>query len=239
MSYATQILRDAGIDLTQVVVVAILIFLGILIPLLAAFYLFKKRLSTRGVSFNVKWNVSDAPVDAGTMSRPPGIETPANEAAPAAPREGEETFDLRRYLKTVYKILTALIGTVLLTGAILAYQAHTPANMLLLVAGILFILALMAFLSIDKLDRYDRSAKAWGDIAQGLMKNVNIVTNFAAPSVHKMDQQTLERGLRMQSDGAPIEEICRAVSPEYDSWDASQRQAFQQILCAALKHGKK
>jgi hypothetical protein len=239
MSYVTQVLRGAGIDLSQVVLVGILIFLAILIPLFAAFYLFKKRLSSRGITFNVKWNVSDTPIDANTMSRPSGIEAAANEAAPAAPREGEESFDLRRYLKTVYKVLTALIGTVLLTGAILAYQAHTPANMLLLVAGILFILALMAFLSIDKLDRYDQSAKAWGDIAQGLMKNVNVVTNFAEPSVHKMEQKTLERVLRMQSDGSSIEEICRAASPEYDSWDAPQRQAFQQILSAALAHGKK
>jgi hypothetical protein len=143
----------------------------------------------------------------------------------------------RSLFKRIYKFGMILVTLTLGGFAIAAYLSATTANGLLLISGILAILTLMAGLSISKLDDQDRQAETYREIGQDLrnLMKVSTIHTYAEPEVHRVDAATLEDAKRMAADGAPIEDICRAVDPGYDHHDPAHKQAFQKIVEAMIK----
>jgi len=142
----------------------------------------------------------------------------------------------RRLFKLIYKIGMVLLTLMLASGAILAYAEHTPANQLLLISGILAILTLMAGLSISKLDDQDEQAESYRQLGQDIRKLVKVSTSYshAEPEVHRIDLATVAQAKRMSSDGAPIDDICRAVDPGHDGHDPAYKEAFRKIVQAMI-----
>ena len=143
----------------------------------------------------------------------------------------------RSLFKRIYKIGMILVTLTLGGLAVLAYLNATTANGLLLICGILAILTLIAGLSISKLDDQDRQAEAYRELGQGIRNLVKASTTiaYAEPEVHRVDAATLEDARRMASEGAPIDDICRAVDPGYDGHDPAHQQAFRRIVEAMIK----
>ena len=142
----------------------------------------------------------------------------------------------RSILKLIYKISMILLTVMLASGAILAYVNATPANMLLLVSGILAVLTLIAGLSISKLDDQDKQTETYRELGQDIRKLVKVSTNYgyAEPEVHHIDLATVEEAKRMASDGAPIDDICRSIDPGHDGHDPARKEAFRRIVLAMI-----
>lgn len=144
----------------------------------------------------------------------------------------------RSIFKLIYKIGMILLTVMLASGAILAYVSATPANMLLLVSGILAVLTLIAGLSISKLDDQDKQAETYREIGQDIRKLVKVSTNYgyAEPEVHRVDSATVEEAKRMAKDGAPIDDICRSIDPGHDGHDPAHKEAFRKIVQAMVEN---
>ncbi len=143
---------------------------------------------------------------------------------------------MRETFKLIYRSLMTFLTVVLGGGAILAWWHSTPANGLMLVAGILSLLTLMAGLSIFKLDWMDAEAEQFRTIIQSMPKpQINV--SYAEPEVHKVDAVMLEEAKRMHADGRPIDEICRAIDPDYDRQDEAHQGAFRCIVRAMIEQG--
>ena len=144
----------------------------------------------------------------------------------------------RSIFKLIYKISMTLLTLMFASGAILAYVSATPANMLLLVSGILAILTLMAGVSIFKLDDRDRQAENYRQIGQEFRKLVKVSTSYAhaEPEVHRVDLATVEEAKRMAADGAPIDDICRSIDPGHDGHDPAHKEAFRKIVQAMIEN---
>ncbi len=144
----------------------------------------------------------------------------------------------RSLFKLIYKIGMILVTMTFGGLAILAYMSATTANGLLLISGILAILTLIAGLSISKLDWRDQQAEAYREIGQDIRNLVKISTtrSYAEPEVHRVDIATLEEAKRMASEGAPLDEICRAVDPGFDGHDPAHQQAFRRIVQAMIEN---
>jgi hypothetical protein len=144
----------------------------------------------------------------------------------------------RSIFKLIYKIGMILLTLMLASGAILAYVRATPANMLLLISGILAILTLMAGLSISKLDDQDKRAESYRQIGQDIRKLVKVSTNYgyAEPEVHRVDLATVDEAKRMAKDGAPIDDICRSIDPGHDGHDPAHKEAFRKIVQAMIEN---
>jgi hypothetical protein len=129
-----------------------------------------------------------------------------------------------------------LVTLMLAGGAIAAYVSATPGNMLLLVSGILAVLTLMAGASISKLDDQDRRAEGYRQIGQDIRKLVKISTSYAhaEPEVHRVDLATVEEAKRMAADGAPIDDICRAIDPGHDGHGPAHQEAFRRTVQAMV-----
>jgi hypothetical protein len=162
-------------------------------------------------------------------------------------------------MKLIYKCGMIAATTVLLALAYLAYRTATPGNGQLLICGILLILALIAFLSIWKLDWQDEQAETYRGIfheMRSLMPKSITVTRsrpasgsssewstpegtpvsiqFAGPEVHRMDADAVETARRMAAEGRSIEDVCRFVDPGYDGQDELYQTAFKRLVQAML-----
>lgn len=163
---------------------------------------------------------------------------------------------MRETFKLVYRTGMMLVTLVLAIGSAAAFWAHTPANQLGLVGGILALLALIAGLSISKLDDRDRQAESLAEIGREFRAKMPFAMNFgkggqvdwslkegsfnvqyAEPQVHQVDAAGLEDAKRMAADGAPIDDICRAIDPEHDLHDPVHQEAFRRIVRAMLEQG--
>ncbi|HVF36349.1 MAG TPA: hypothetical protein VNA29_00215 [Sphingomicrobium sp.] len=142
----------------------------------------------------------------------------------------------RSVFKLIYKVGMILITVMLAGGAILAYVNSTTANGLLLISGILGMLTLIAGLSITKLDDQDRQAETYRQIGVDFRKLVKVSTSYAhaKPEVHRVDLATVEKAKQMAADGAPIDDICRAIDPGHDGHDPAHQEAFRQIVQAMV-----
>lgn len=142
----------------------------------------------------------------------------------------------RSLFKLIYKIGMILVTLMLAGGAILAYLNATTANGLLLIAGILAILTLMAGLSITKLDRQDEQAETYRQIGHDIRNLVSVSTThtFAEPEVHRVDQAALEQARQMDQDGASIDAICRLIDPGHDGHHLTHQEAFRKMVRAML-----
>lgn len=144
----------------------------------------------------------------------------------------------RTILKLIYKIGMILLTVMLASGAILAYVSATPANMLLLVSGILAVLTFIAGMSISKLDEQDKQAETYREIGQDIRKLIKVSTNYgyAEPEVHRVDSATVEVAKRMARDRAPIDDICRSIDPGHDGHDPAHKEAFRKIVQAMIEN---
>jgi hypothetical protein len=146
---------------------------------------------------------------------------------------------VRDVFKLIYKIGMIVVTLMLIVGAVAAYWVATPGNQLLLISGILAILALMAGLSITKLDWQDQQARAYGQLGQDIRKLVKVSTRYeyAEPEVHRVDAAKLEDAKRMAANGAPIDDICRSVDPEHDRHDEPHQEAFRKLVRTMIEQG--
>lgn len=160
---------------------------------------------------------------------------------------------VRQVLKLIYKaaMIAATVG--LVTLAYILYRTATPGNGQLLVSGILAILALMAFLSINKLDWQDDEAETYRSILDDMRARfpvsikfggtIDPATNpaatvtFAEPEVHRVDTATLDEAKRMAAEGTPIDEICRRIDPAHGTHDPAHQEAFRRVVRAAIEQG--
>ena len=154
---------------------------------------------------------------------------------------------------------------ILITLAYLAYRSATPGNGLLLVSGILGAFALIALLSIPKLDRQDERletmrravddmrstarsalAQAHGGPPQGAdlkfrgsswdgAGRIAVSFECAEPEVHRVDSATLEEARRLMARGAPIDDICRLLDPEFDGRGPAYQEAFRGVARAMIE----
>ena len=167
----------------------------------------------------------------------------------------------RDILKLIYKVVMIAITAALIGGAILAYYYATTANQLLLISGILGLLALIAGLSISKLDDQDAQAATYRSILDDVRRHTKVSVNFAEPGsrgvpsaqpaaarkmadisigfaepeVHRVDAATLDDARRMAAEGASIDDICRAIDPDHDRHDRVHQEAFRRIVKAMLE----
>jgi len=144
---------------------------------------------------------------------------------------------VRETLKLIYRSLMIFITVVLAGGSILAFLNATPANGLMLVGGILAFLTLMAGMSIFKLDMADAEAETLRSIIREIPQAATIDVSYAEPEVYKIDEAGMEQAKRMASEGASIEDICRAVDPAYDAKDEAHQGAFRAIVRMMIKEG--
>jgi hypothetical protein len=165
----------------------------------------------------------------------------------------------RETLKLIYKVTMIVVTAALAAGAVAAWWYATPANGLLLVAGILAILTLIAGLSINKLEWQDQQAEGYREIADdirtglgqlrsvrgagsdGMVKfsfgTVPVDVEVAEPEVHRVDPAMLDEAKRMAAAGAPIDNICRTIDPAHDSHEPVHQEAFRRVVRAMIEQG--
>lgn len=162
--------------------------------------------------------------------------------------------DVRQLLKTVYKAGMIFVTAVLVVGAVAAWWHATPANQLLLVAGILAVLALITGLSINKREWEEEQGETlrsivddvrdkapftlrFGDggrIQWDLKEGADVRVEYAEPEVHRVDEATLAEAREMQRRGEPIDDICRRIDPSFDRQGEIYQQAFRRMVEAML-----
>jgi len=163
----------------------------------------------------------------------------------------------RETLKLIYKVAMIILTAALAAGTVAAWWYATPGNGLLLVAGILAILTLIAGLSINKLEWQDRQAESYRQIADdirtglGQLRSVRaagpdqmvkfsfgagpVNVDVADPEVHRVDSALLDDAKRMAAADAPIDDICRMVDPAHDSHDEFHQEAFRRVVRAMIE----
>jgi len=229
--HAVKVLQDAGISLAGTVFVVGLIFLGIAIPLGAAIFVFTKRLKQQGANVSFKWQLTGRPL---TASADGNYLDPARRSEKPTSEPFADGSAQRHVIKSTYKVLTFLIAVFLFAGAFFAWQAATPANQLLLVAGILFILGLIVLLSTGKLDRQDRAADNWHSIWRDVSRLASVNVTIAEPEVHRIGPDAIVRATHMREEGRPLDEICAMIDPGYAGWHESRQMAFRKLVEAML-----
>jgi hypothetical protein len=148
--------------------------------------------------------------------------------------------DVRQALKSIYKAGMILVTATFATGAVAAWWYSTPANQLLLIAGILGILALICGLSIDKLERRDAQAETLRSVIDDMRSIVKTSSSyeFAEPEVHRVDQSLLDEARDMQSRGESIDTICRRIDPAFDGHGDMHQEALRRMVRAMLAEGQ-
>ena len=142
----------------------------------------------------------------------------------------------RDWFKRVYKVIMILVTVTFGGFGIFAYANATPANGLLLIAGILGFLTLIAGLSINKLEWQDERGEAYRQVGQDMRNLLKISTHHisAEPEVHRVDMAALEEARRLDQQGASIDAICRLIDPAYDGHDPIHQGAFRKMVRAML-----
>ncbi|MEO5971893.1 MAG: hypothetical protein ABIP91_00805 [Sphingomicrobium sp.] len=159
--------------------------------------------------------------------------------APVAGVKLGELQSARSLFKLIYKVGMILVTLMLIIGAVAAYWVATPANQLLLISGILAILALISGLSITKLDWQDKQAETYRQLGQDIRNLVRVSTrhSYAEPEVYHVDAAMLDTAKRMASDGASIDDICKAIDPGHDGHDPAHKEAFRKVVEAMIDQG--
>jgi hypothetical protein len=206
-----------------------------LVPVLIILYLVIRATASRtGLNMQFEWKPDSGSTAAGwTSFAEPSAPRPATMDAPAA--AAEQSSDPRRLLANIYRIMTLVLATAALIGAIVAFYVATPANGLLLVAMLLLGLSIIAFLSADKYTRAYREEESDRNPFDDLRRNVKVATVHAPPKVHVMDNDAVARARAMSQQGVSLDAICRAVDHDYAKWAPAQQQAFRQVMQAMLK----
>ena len=154
---------------------------------------------------------------------------------------------VRDILELIHRTAMTFVTLVLAGGSVLAWWHSTPANGLLLVAGMLALLALIAGLSIVRRGFSDAESETIRQMVDAagavepenkaalirqLMRGKPVTVNVhtAEPEVYRIDALTVEEAKRLADEGRPIDEVCRAVDPEFDSRDEMHKQAFRRLV---------
>ncbi len=161
---------------------------------------------------------------------------------------------VRRTLSLVHRALMTFVTIVLGGGAVLAWWYSTPANQLLLIAGMLGLLALMAGLSIFRHQIDDAEAATLSRLVEVARATApaekvaaiqqlvigtpaQVTVSYGEPEVHRVENALLEDCKQMAAEGASIDSICRAVDPEHDQHDLGHQEAFRKIVRAMIEQG--
>lgn len=238
-------LKGAGADFAFTA----LLLIAVGLPVALAAYVLLRRVATKhGVDISFKWTLGDkadetSPFESRPSRRDANLAAPERPASrigdpaatPQAPAWLKALDSVQRFLETLHTVMVTFGAIALAVGAFFAFRHATPGNGLALVGGILSLLALIVFLSADKQDRQRREAQAWGDALGSLLRNVKVSTVHAPSQVFRLDQHRLDAARRMINDGASLEDICRAVEPDFPAWDAWKQDAFRRMLEAALE----
>jgi hypothetical protein len=156
---------------------------------------------------------------------------------------------VRDIFKLIYKVVMIIATVGLVLFAYVLYRTATPGNGQLLVSGIVAILALMAFLSINRLDWQDEQAETYRSILDDMRTRFPVsiqfggaanpsaigTVSFADPEVHRVDTAMVDEAKRLMSEGKPIDEICRMIDPGHDTHDPAHQEAFRRVVRAAIE----
>lgn len=171
----------------------------------------------------------------------------------AAARRGQETASrAKATVRTVLRVLAGIFLAYLVMITVIMTLQASPHDGSYLVSGILVIITLMAAGYFHRLDQQFGPSPGDGTLRDDLLRSIQadlaakigravldgskVELSVAAPQVYKMDLKTLESGRSMLADGKSMEEVCRAIEPDYDTWSAGHQQAYQSIVRAALEH---
>lgn len=174
---------------------------------------------------------------------------------------------VRKVLKLVYKVGMIAATITLSILAYLAYQSSTPGTGDVLMSLVLGVMALLALLSIPKLDWQDERAETYRGMLDEARRRFSfnvqftgaskpssvaapsstgplwgepdsqVTVNFAEPEVHRVDAKLVDDAKRMSAAGAPIDDICRMIDPDHDCHDPMHREAFRRIVQAMVAEG--
>jgi hypothetical protein len=151
----------------------------------------------------------------------------------------------------------------LAAGAFAAWWYSTPANGLLLIAGILGLLTIIAGLSISKLEDQDRQAETYRSIFHEMRERLPVSIRFGTtesgaadidtlqwtthdapvsvripePEVHRVVAAMLGEAMRMAAEGRDIDDICRVIDPQFDARDSAYQSAFRKLAQAMIDQG--
>jgi len=170
----------------------------------------------------------------------------------------------RDAFKLVYKMGMMAVTLGLAAGAFAAWWYSTPANGLLLIAGILGLLTIIAGLSISKLEDQDRQAETYRSIFHEMRERLPVSIRFGTtesgaadidtlqwtthdaapvsvripePEVHRVDAAMLGDAKRMAAEGRGIDDICRVIDPQFDARDSAYQSAFRKLAQAMIDQG--
>ena len=178
---------------------------------------------------------------------------PGNASPRSTPGISQTSMRARATVRTILRILSAVFLAYLVTITVVSYFEASPHDGTYLVTGVLVVATLMAAGYFHRLDqRFSTSASGatmrddllrtvQADVAakigSALLDGTKVELSVAAPEVYSMDLKTLESGRSMLADGKSLDEVCRAIEPDYGSWVAGHQQAYQSVVRAALEHG--
>lgn len=174
---------------------------------------------------------------------------------------------VRDVLKLIYKL--GVLAAALTLGALayLAYAGSTAGSGDVLLSIVLGVLALLALLSVPRLDWQDEQAEIYRGIFDDMRTRFPLEVKFAGtpesppgaapqgggqwtigtgapvsvrhgePEVHRVDASMVDKARRMASEGAPIDDICRMIDPGHDRDDSFHQQALRRIVQAMIEQG--
>lgn len=176
-----------------------------------------------------------------------------NASPRSTPGTHQTSMRARTTVRTILRIVSAIFLAYLVTITVASYFEASPHDGTYLITGVLVILTVMATGYLHNMDQRLRTtegdvtlrdnllrtveADVAAKIGSALLDGTNVEWSVAAPEVHSIDLETLARGQSMLAEGKSLDEVCRAIAPEYGSWVAGHQQAYQSIVRAALEHG--
>ena len=144
----------------------------------------------------------------------------------------ERLGNVRDKLDRVRRGILTTVGLAGLAGAWLLYSQATPANMLLLPAGIVFLLSLGALIS-GMFPR--RSIVAGGEIDPALLDKIQVQVSRPETLTVQLTDEDLLQASDMLRQGWSWDDVSRAMHPGYDGLGDVEKQAVQAALQQAIR----
>ncbi len=182
----------------------------------------------------------------GFGTRAGGLRTTTSEdvldAVTGAPKGGEVPESGKEFLDTlesakesgleIYKYLTYAIVAALIAGGVFFAIKATTANGLILVAIMLFAVAVIVF---GQMDRFRRMMTSQPMTWQSPSINISRTFSAGAPTVIRMDNDAVRKAQDLLKSGKDLDLVCREIEPDYANWDSIRQQLFRTTLEAVLK----
>jgi len=173
-------------------------------------------------------------------------------AAEPARRSTDAFADLKRTLLAVSRVLGILLVGSLAALTIISYFETDPDDGSRLFTIVLATGTLILGHHLHRMDRrhrpigsdgalqsspeFDVRAELARKIGTAMLAGGKVEWKVASPEVYSLDQNTLDRAKAMVAEGSAMDQICRAIAPQYEAWDFQHRQAYQAVVRAAIEH---